>query len=34
MADARFMGVPDTGHVPHLETPAAFTSAALEFLRA
>jgi pimeloyl-ACP methyl ester carboxylesterase len=34
MADARFVGVPDTGHVPHLETPAAFTSAALEFLQA
>jgi pimeloyl-ACP methyl ester carboxylesterase len=34
MANARFVGVPDTGHVPHLETPAAFTSAALEFLQA
>ncbi|OBJ54865.1 hypothetical protein A9W95_16195 [Mycobacterium sp. 1423905.2] len=33
MADARFVGVPDTGHVPHLESPAAFLSAVLEFLR-
>jgi pimeloyl-ACP methyl ester carboxylesterase len=33
MPKARFVGVPDTGHVPHLETPAAFSSAVLEFLR-
>lgn len=32
MPRARFTGVPDTGHVPHLETPAAFGSALLEFL--
>jgi pimeloyl-ACP methyl ester carboxylesterase len=24
--------VPETGHVPHLESPAAFNSAVLEFL--
>ncbi|WAC91287.1 alpha/beta fold hydrolase [Mycobacterium sp. Aquia_213] len=33
MPAARFVGVPDTGHVPHLETPAAFLSAVREFLR-
>jgi pimeloyl-ACP methyl ester carboxylesterase len=33
MPKARFVGVPNTGHVPHLETPAAFSSAVLEFLR-
>ena len=33
MPRARFVGVPDTGHVPHLEAPAAFCSAVLEFLR-
>jgi pimeloyl-ACP methyl ester carboxylesterase len=33
MLKARFVGVPNTGHVPHLETPAAFNSALLEFLR-
>ena len=33
MTNARFVGVPDCGHVPHLETPAAFTSAMLEFLQ-
>jgi pimeloyl-ACP methyl ester carboxylesterase len=33
MPKARFVGVPDTGHVPHLESPAAFSSALLEFLR-
>jgi pimeloyl-ACP methyl ester carboxylesterase len=32
MPAARFVGVPDTGHVPHLEAPAAFLSAVLEFL--
>ncbi|MEM6105322.1 alpha/beta hydrolase [Mycobacterium sp. 050272] len=32
MPAARFVGVPDTGHVPHLESPAAFSSAVLEFL--
>ncbi|SOX51695.1 alpha/beta hydrolase, partial [Mycobacterium ahvazicum] len=32
MPAARFVGVPDTGHVPHLETPAAFMSAVLDFL--
>lgn len=32
MPAARFVGVPDTGHVPHLESPAAFLSAVLEFL--
>jgi pimeloyl-ACP methyl ester carboxylesterase len=25
--------VPNTGHVPHLESPAAFNSALLEYLR-
>jgi pimeloyl-ACP methyl ester carboxylesterase len=33
MPNARFVGVPNTGHVPHLESPAAFSSAVLEFLR-
>jgi pimeloyl-ACP methyl ester carboxylesterase len=33
MPKARFVGVPNTGHVPHLESPAAFNSAVLEFLR-
>jgi pimeloyl-ACP methyl ester carboxylesterase len=33
MPKARFVGVPNTGHVPHLESPAAFSSAVLEFLR-
>ena len=33
MPKARFVGVPDTGHVPHLESPAAFSTALLEFLR-
>jgi pimeloyl-ACP methyl ester carboxylesterase len=33
MPKARFMGVPDTGHVPHLESPAAFDTGVLEFLR-
>jgi pimeloyl-ACP methyl ester carboxylesterase len=33
MPRARFVGVPNTGHVPHLESPAAFNSAVLEFLR-
>ena len=33
MPKARFVGVPNTGHVPHLESPAAFSSALLEFLR-
>ena len=33
MPKARFMGVPDTGHVPHLESPAAFGTGVLEFLR-
>jgi pimeloyl-ACP methyl ester carboxylesterase len=33
MANARFVGVPVTGHVPHLESPAAFSSAVIEFLR-
>jgi pimeloyl-ACP methyl ester carboxylesterase len=32
MAQAHFVGVPNTGHVPHLESPAAFNSAVLEFL--
>ncbi len=32
MPNARFVGVPNTGHVPHLESPAAFNSALLEFL--
>lgn len=32
MPAARFVGLPDTGHVPHLESPAAFLSAVLEFL--
>jgi pimeloyl-ACP methyl ester carboxylesterase len=32
MAHARFVGVPDVGHVPHLEAPSPFTSAVLEFL--
>jgi len=33
MPKARFVGVPDTGHIPHLESPAAFRKAVLEFLR-
>jgi pimeloyl-ACP methyl ester carboxylesterase len=33
MPRARFFGVPNTGHVPHLESSSAFTSAVLEFLR-
>jgi pimeloyl-ACP methyl ester carboxylesterase len=33
MPNARFVGVPNTGHVPPLESPAAFSSAVLEFLR-
>jgi pimeloyl-ACP methyl ester carboxylesterase len=33
MPRANFVGVPNTGHVPHLESPAAFNSALLEFLR-
>lgn len=33
MSAARFVGVPDTGHVPHLESPEAFLAAVLEFLR-
>jgi pimeloyl-ACP methyl ester carboxylesterase len=33
MPNARSVGVPNTGHVPHLESPAAFSSAVLEFLR-
>src|SRR5262249_52910163 len=33
MPKARFVGVPNTGHVPHLESPAAFNSAVLDFLR-
>jgi len=32
MAQARFVGVPNVGHVPHLERPDAFMSAVLEFL--
>ena len=32
MPHGRFVGVPDVGHVPHLEAPSAFTSATLEFL--
>ena len=32
MPDARFVGVPNTGHVPHLESPATFNSAVLDFL--
>jgi pimeloyl-ACP methyl ester carboxylesterase len=33
MPNAHFVGVPDTGHVPHLESPDAFSSALLGFLR-
>jgi pimeloyl-ACP methyl ester carboxylesterase len=33
MPRARFVGVPNTGHVPHLESPTAFNSAVFEFLR-
>jgi pimeloyl-ACP methyl ester carboxylesterase len=33
MPKARFVGVPNTGHIPHLESTAAFRSAVLEFLR-
>jgi pimeloyl-ACP methyl ester carboxylesterase len=33
MPKARFMGVPDTGHIPHLESPATFKTGVLEFLR-
>jgi pimeloyl-ACP methyl ester carboxylesterase len=32
MPNARFVGIPETGHVPHLESPTAFRSALLEFL--
>ena len=32
MARARFVGVPDVGHVPHLEAPSAFIAAVFEFL--
>ena len=32
MPRARFVGVPKVGHLPHVETPAAFMSAVLEFL--
>jgi pimeloyl-ACP methyl ester carboxylesterase len=32
MAHARFVGVPNVGHVPHLESPTAFTSAVTDFL--
>ncbi|CDO86490.1 hypothetical protein AWC29_09460 [Mycobacterium triplex] len=32
MPAARFVGVPGTGHVPHLESPAAFCSAVQQFL--
>jgi pimeloyl-ACP methyl ester carboxylesterase len=32
MAHGRFVGVPNVGHVPHLEAPSAFTAATLEFL--
>jgi pimeloyl-ACP methyl ester carboxylesterase len=33
MPKARFVGVANTGHVPHLESPDAFSSAVLDFLR-
>ncbi len=33
MPKARFVGVANTGHVPHLESPDTFNSAVLEFLR-
>jgi pimeloyl-ACP methyl ester carboxylesterase len=33
MPKAHFVGVADTGHVPHLESPGAFSSAVVEFLR-
>jgi pimeloyl-ACP methyl ester carboxylesterase len=33
MPAARFVGVPNTGHVPHLESPDAFLPAVLDFLR-
>jgi pimeloyl-ACP methyl ester carboxylesterase len=33
MTKGRFVGVPDTGHVPHLESPAAFNAAVIDFLR-
>jgi pimeloyl-ACP methyl ester carboxylesterase len=33
MPKARFVGVPNTGHVPHLESPVAFNSAVRAFLR-
>jgi pimeloyl-ACP methyl ester carboxylesterase len=33
MSNARFVGVPNAGHVPHLESSVAFCSAVLEFLR-
>jgi pimeloyl-ACP methyl ester carboxylesterase len=32
MPHAQFVGVPNVGHVPHLEASAAFTSAVLQFL--
>ncbi|WP_293001595.1 alpha/beta hydrolase [Mycobacterium sp.] len=33
MAHARFVGVPNTGHVPHLEKPSVFNTAVLNFLK-
>jgi pimeloyl-ACP methyl ester carboxylesterase len=33
MPRGRFVGVPDTGHVPHLESPAVFNNAVIDFLR-
>ena len=32
LPDARVLTIPAAGHAPHLEQPAAFASAALEFL--
>jgi pimeloyl-ACP methyl ester carboxylesterase len=32
MVHGRFVGVPDVGHVPHLEAPTAFIAAVFEFL--
>jgi pimeloyl-ACP methyl ester carboxylesterase len=32
MPHGRFVGVPNVGHVPHLEAPSEFASAVLEFL--
>jgi pimeloyl-ACP methyl ester carboxylesterase len=32
LPNARTITLPDTGHIPHVETPDAFVNAAMEFL--